>query len=33
MLNNYSNAKYWSWMAAFSLSLLFWGQLVWMYLN
>nr|WP_318381548.1 small membrane protein YmiC [uncultured Enterobacter sp.] len=22
--------KYWSWMGAFSVSVLFWGQLVWM---
>ncbi|WNP36558.1 MULTISPECIES: small membrane protein YmiC [Enterobacter] len=25
-----NNLKYWSWMGAFSVSVMFWGQLVWM---
>ncbi|MGP3591771.1 small membrane protein YmiC [Vagococcus sp. WN89Y] len=25
--------KYWSWMGAFTVSILFWGQLVWMLLR
>ncbi|MGU3412351.1 small membrane protein YmiC [Enterobacteriaceae bacterium C23F] len=28
-MNTNRNVKYWSWMGAFSLSLLFWCQLVW----
>ncbi|WP_336220196.1 small membrane protein YmiC [Citrobacter amalonaticus] len=24
-----SNMKYWSWMGAFSVSLLFWAELIW----
>ncbi|HAT8013414.1 small membrane protein YmiC [Citrobacter rodentium] len=24
-----ANMKYWSWMGAFSLSLLFWAELIW----
>ncbi|EFH4207841.1 small membrane protein YmiC [Escherichia coli] len=24
-----TNMKYWSWMGAFSLSMLFWGELLW----
>ncbi|HIC0446799.1 TPA: small membrane protein YmiC [Escherichia coli] len=24
-----TNMKYWSWMAAFSLSMLFWAELLW----
>ncbi|MBB7468551.1 hypothetical protein HEM59_005000 [Escherichia coli] len=27
MLN--TNMKYWSWMGAFSLSMLFWAELLW----
>ncbi|EIN1270629.1 hypothetical protein LOJ70_001040 [Escherichia coli] len=27
MLN--TNMKYWSWMGAFSLSMLFWAELIW----
>ncbi|WNY86875.1 MULTISPECIES: small membrane protein YmiC [unclassified Leclercia] len=33
MMNNISGAKYWSWMAAFSLSILFWCQLIWLTLH
>ncbi|WJD48661.1 MULTISPECIES: small membrane protein YmiC [unclassified Enterobacter] len=25
-----NNLKYWSWMGAFTVSVMFWGQLVWM---
>ncbi|MEO3738723.1 small membrane protein YmiC [Kosakonia oryzendophytica] len=25
--------KYWSWMGAFFVSVLFWGELVWMFLQ
>lgn len=25
-----NNLKYWSWLGAFSVSVLFWGQMVWM---
>ncbi|WP_231564368.1 small membrane protein YmiC [Enterobacter sp. Bisph1] len=28
-MNNAYAMKYWSWMAAFSISILFWGQVVW----
>ncbi|MCT9846411.1 MULTISPECIES: small membrane protein YmiC [Leclercia] len=28
MMNNISGVKYWSWIAAFSLSILFWYQLI-----
>ncbi|WP_318367705.1 small membrane protein YmiC [Enterobacter sp.] len=24
-----NNLKYWSWLSAFSVSIAFWGQLVW----
>ncbi|EFM2061637.1 hypothetical protein ABSL22_002279 [Escherichia coli] len=24
-----TNMKYWSWMGAFSLSMLFWAELIW----
>ncbi|EFI5719973.1 hypothetical protein GW236_10640 [Escherichia coli] len=24
-----TNMKYWSWMGAFSLSILFWAELIW----
>ncbi|MFP2140067.1 small membrane protein YmiC [Escherichia marmotae] len=24
-----TNTKYWSWMGAFSLSILFWSKLIW----
>ncbi|MCU6668930.1 hypothetical protein M8013_09225 [Enterobacteriaceae bacterium H4N4] len=33
MLNNICGAKYWSWVGAFSLSLLFWCQLIWLALH
>ncbi|EFT3186005.1 hypothetical protein OF868_01550 [Escherichia coli] len=26
---NNTNMKYWSWMGAFSLSMLFWAELLW----
>ncbi|WP_312686706.1 small membrane protein YmiC [Kosakonia sp.] len=32
-MNNHCVMKYWSWMGAFSVSVLFWGQLVWMLLQ
>ncbi|MCL5497602.1 hypothetical protein M5Y49_02710 [Escherichia coli] len=28
MMNNRRSVKYWSWMSAFSFSLLFWGELI-----
>jgi hypothetical protein len=30
MMNNVTTLKYWSWIGAFSLSILFWCQLVWL---
>ncbi|MCV2512049.1 small membrane protein YmiC [Leclercia pneumoniae] len=33
MMNNMRSIKYWSWMGAFSLSILFWCQLIWMTIN
>ncbi|MFY9993540.1 MAG: small membrane protein YmiC [Leclercia sp.] len=33
MLNNIRGIKYWSWMGAFSLSLLLWCQLIWLALH
>ncbi|UWM62369.1 hypothetical protein N1249_12235 [Enterobacter sp. CP102] len=30
MMNNVTNLKYWSWIGVFSLSILFWCQLVWL---
>ncbi|HGG8839775.1 small membrane protein YmiC [Enterobacter soli] len=29
-MNNVTTLKYWSWIGAFSLSILFWCQLVWL---
>ncbi|MDM2737905.1 hypothetical protein OGY35_21320 [Citrobacter sp. Ct235] len=28
-----ANMKYWSWMGAFSVSLLFWAELFWIVMN
>ncbi|MCL6745512.1 MULTISPECIES: small membrane protein YmiC [Kosakonia] len=28
-MRNDCGMKYWSWLAAFSVSILFWGQVVW----
>ncbi|WP_237567448.1 small membrane protein YmiC [Phytobacter massiliensis] len=28
----HTSVKYWSWMSVFSVSLLFWCQLVWMWI-
>ncbi|HEY4437951.1 small membrane protein YmiC [Lelliottia sp. V106_10] len=33
MMNTLQNMKYWSWMGAFSISVLFWAQLIWLALN
>ncbi|WP_348996385.1 MULTISPECIES: small membrane protein YmiC [Lelliottia] len=32
-MNTLQNMKYWSWMGAFSISVLFWAQLIWLALN
>ncbi|MGL4726396.1 MAG: small membrane protein YmiC [Scandinavium sp.] len=32
-MNTNRSMKYWSWMGAFSLSIVFWCQLVWMLTN
>ncbi|WP_342325291.1 small membrane protein YmiC [Kosakonia sp. BYX6] len=29
-MSNGCRMKYWSWMGAFSVSLLFWGEIVWL---
>ncbi|WP_244316578.1 small membrane protein YmiC [Kosakonia arachidis] len=29
-MNNHYRMKYWSWITVFSVSLLFWAQIVWM---
>ncbi|MCE9966680.1 hypothetical protein OEI97_06955 [Lelliottia amnigena] len=33
MMNTLQNVKYWSWMGAFTVSILFWCQLIWLALN
>ncbi|MCD4559896.1 hypothetical protein OVA10_12690 [Lelliottia sp. SL45] len=33
MMNTLQNMKYWSWMGAFTVSVLFWAQLIWLALN
>ena len=33
MMNTLQNVKYWSWMGAFTVSTLFWCQLIWLALN
>ncbi|MCG5044523.1 hypothetical protein LZP96_10800 [Enterobacteriaceae bacterium 155047] len=32
-MNILQNAKYWSWIGAFTVSILFWSQLIWLALN
>ncbi|WP_369407360.1 small membrane protein YmiC [Kosakonia oryzendophytica] len=32
-MHNGYGMKYWSWMGAFFVSVLFWGELVWMFLQ
>ncbi|MFN1127920.1 MULTISPECIES: small membrane protein YmiC [Lelliottia] len=32
-MNTLQNMKYWSWMGAFTVSVLFWAQLIWLALN
>ncbi|MFW0765694.1 small membrane protein YmiC [Trabulsiella odontotermitis] len=32
-MNQHSEMKYWSWIGAFTLSVLFWGQMAWMLIN
>ncbi|MEO3988886.1 small membrane protein YmiC [Pseudocitrobacter cyperus] len=29
-MNTTRNIKYWSWMGVLSVSLLFWGQIIWL---
>ncbi|AHE72992.1 hypothetical protein M942_12635 [Enterobacter ludwigii] len=30
MMNNMMSHKYWSWLGVFSVSILFWSQLIWL---
>ncbi|QLC83174.1 hypothetical protein ED5_2523 [Enterobacter roggenkampii] len=33
MMNNMTSHKYWSWIAVFTVSILFWSQLIWLALH
>ncbi|MFZ5253146.1 small membrane protein YmiC [Enterobacter sp. MGH 16] len=32
-MNNMTSHKYWSWIGVFSVSILFWSQLIWLALH
>ncbi|MDY0416925.1 small membrane protein YmiC [Enterobacter sp. 170198] len=32
-MNNMTSHKYWSWIGVFTVSILFWGQLIWLALH
>ncbi|WP_429053094.1 small membrane protein YmiC [Enterobacter sp. A4] len=32
-MNNMTSHKYWSWIGVFTVSILFWSQLIWLALN
>ncbi|EPY98550.1 hypothetical protein L799_01140 [Enterobacter roggenkampii EC_38VIM1] len=33
MMNNMTSHKYWSWIGVFTVSILFWSQLIWLALH
>ncbi len=32
-MNTYRSVKYWSWLSVFTVSFVFWAQMVWMLAN